>query len=415
MRTGASERSHDLSTVPMRQRIFIGLIFFLAPIPLFFDFSALNFFIHKPSNLNDMFSIHLGIPVPLSLFCYVLYQVYGWVHIQNKSNDFVFLLFNRKNLNLIVASLGIYFLAFGMSIPKLVQITLPLLLMINMIVPNNSNTRNGIVKNYCLGIGFLCSVHLLSIYMQNNHSLIGVDRYMNFGTIYSYQIYQSLVTYINVLSLFSLLFFYEVLSNPKNKLIKLIVMLGLILNAGFGGSRMLMGDMLVLSLVASIYLMLHNRKVFFLFIAIVLLVFFTGLHPFTESLHKFELEGTQNRTVLWFIAFDEIYPMLDKYLFFGDGNLTYLAHNFFINLIHGVGLLPMLIITILIAITFKNIGIYSTSVKSSIFIVGAFIMLLLNSSFNTAFTQPLYMTNFLIIIGLIISPVSRYHACSKNA
>jgi hypothetical protein len=396
------------------ERYFLALIFLVAPIPLFFDFSVFDFYINKPVDLHELFRIHLGIPVPLALFCYIFYQAYGWLQIQVKSNDFRYLLLHRRNFNLMILALGIYLLLFGMNLPKLIQITLPLLLLVNMVIPNNLDTRSIIIKNYSIGIALFSAIHLLSIYLQNNQSFTSVDRYMNFGTIFSYQIYQSLVTYINVLSLFSLLFLHELISNPRNHFIKLIIMIALIILAGFGGSRMLLADMATLLLVAMTYLVLYKPKYFFAFFIIPVLAFIFDFHPFGESLNKLKLEGTQNRTDLWLISFDQIYPKLDEFLFFGDGTLTYVAHNFFINLINGVGLLPMIIITILIMVILRNIVIYSPNSQSTIFMFGAYTMLLLNSFFNTSFTQPLYMSNFLIITGLIISPMPNSYVYSEK-
>lgn len=404
-----------LNLKPLFKHCFLALIFLIAPIPLFFDFSVFDFYIQKPANLHELFRVHLGIPVPLALFSYIIYQAYGWLQIKVKSDDFAYLLLHRRGFNLVIATLGIYLFLFGMSLPKVIQITLPLLLMVNMIVPNNLDTRSIIIKYYLMGITLFCTVHLISIYFKNNYTFIGVDRYMNFGTIFSYQIYQSLVTYINVLSLFILLFLYELIFNPRNKLIKLVVIMSLIIYAGFGGSRMLLADMGVLFLVAILCAKLHKPKYFFVWFVIFLLILATDFNPFSESFHKLELEGTKNRTDLWVMAFNQIYPNLDKFIFFGDGSLTYLAHNFFINLIHGVGLMPMIIITMLILMIFKNCTIYTRTTKSNIFIIGAYTMLLLNSLFNTAFTQPLYMSNFLLIIGLVIAPSSYFYAHSEKS
>jgi len=404
-----------LNLKPLIKNCFLALIFLIAPIPLFFDFSVFDFYIKKPVDLHELFRIHLGIPVPLALFSYIIYQAYGCLQIKVKSDDFAYLLSCRRNFNFIIAALGGYLFLLGMSLPKVVQIILPLFLMVNMIIPNNPKTRSFIAKYYCIGIALLCSLHLLSIFIKNNYTFLSVDRYMNFGTIFSYQIYQSLVTYINVLSLYSLFFLYEFLSSSQNRLIRLIIIIALIINAGFGGSRMLLADILTFFLVAIAYFFIHNRKHLIILIAIFFTISIFGFNPLAESLHKLELEGTQNRTILWVMAYDEIYPMLDKYMFFGDGSLSYLAHNFFINLIHGVGLIPMTIITFMIVIIFRNIFLYSSTTKSSIFILGAYIMLFLNSFFNTAFTQPLYMSNFLIIVGLIIAPSSYFHAYSEKS
>ena len=415
MRKEASTYAHALNLKLPIERCFLALIFLVAPIPLFFDVSVFNFYIDKPSNLNELFRIHLGIPVPIALFCYIFYQAYGWSQIQFKSNNSAYLLLDRRGFNLIIAALGIYFFIFGMSLPKLIQITLPLLLMVNMIIPKNSDTRSIIIKYYSIGIVLFSAIHLISIYFNNNQTFIGVDRYMNFGTIFSYQIYQSLVTYINVLSLFILLFLYEFFFCPRNKLIKIITIISLVVYAGFGGSRMLIADMSLIFLAVITTTILYRSRYFFILIVVILLLIIFDFNPFAESLNKLNLEGTQNRTDLWLMAIDQIYSNLDKLIFFGDGTLTYLAHNFFLNLINGVGLIPMIIITILIVMIFRNIIIYSSTTKRTIFIFVAYAMLLVNSMFNTAFTQPLYMANFFIIIGLIIAPIPNFYICSEKS
>lgn len=393
---------------------YFSIILLLAPFPFFIDLNTLEPFLTQPKNINDMFSVHLAIPIPLSLICFITYQVYGFVALKNGSNKFKYLLSHRMGNNLITFFLGVYFVIFSMPIPKIFQIIIPIFLLNNIVIPVDKKNIAVAINAYCLGIFLFCGLHLVSIYINNKYSFLGVDRYLNFGTIFNYQIYQSIVTYVDVVALFSLLFiFTSLISKTYSQiLIRLFIFISLIVLAGFGGSRMVLADLIIVLSIALFWTYKFVPRVLYWFSLASMSMLLLVINPFVESLHKINVQGTENRTILIYTGLEEIYDNLDNFLFFGDGSLTYLAHNFFINLLHGVGLFPTLIIVIMIFNTSLNIVRKSKNAIVRAFTIGALVMLLVNSTFNSAFTQPLYTSNLLIIIMLIFSV--DYHLSSDN-
>ena len=107
-------------------------------------------------------------------------------------------------------------------------------------------------------------------------------------------------------------------------------------------------------------------------------------------------------------------------LFFrGSGFIHSKAHNFVLNLILGVGLVFSFFYLLMLAYLFLSIiltkVLFNDKLNANninIINFGLTFMLIGNSTFNGAYTQPLYFFNFLIIIFIIRS--NYYSRCNKE-
>ena len=301
----------------------------------------------------------------------------------------------------------------------ILQLILPLIGLLFIPIPTNINLIHTLTKPYLLGIFTLSSLHLISIFITNDYSFFNVDRHFIFSTFFGLRIYQSLTTYPNLLGLFSMLFLWLYFWQPKKYFSKSILMLFiffLIFLAGLSETRMFLFDAIIIFL--TLFLLLINRLYYnlnitetclYLLMIIVIIIIF-DIQFLEGSIYRFNLQGTADREKLIFETINFIKTNMDDLLFYGNGVLQTSAHNFILGLITSVGLICssfyLLIITFLFlsftrSVILLNNRFYATNKK--IIHYGLFLLLIGNSTFNTAITQPIYIFNFMIINLIIIS------------
>lgn len=399
---------------------FMRLIFFIAPFPIFIDLADLSLVTAFPIIIHDFSKKIAAYPVPLVLFCYFYYLGLSIINILTRTNKFSFLIKKNKLVILIaIVFIGILFKSTNMKNTSVLQLTLPLFTILYFTIPSNVALIRSLTKSYMFGIIILCSVHLLSVYITNDYSIRLVDRHLNFGTIFGLQIYQSLVTYPNVLALYIIfflwLYFWKFEPYANQSFLFLFIYL-IILLGSFGATRLFLLDTIIL--IMTMLLLLINRffngfsiwKTSLSFFILTFILFVADINILEGPLSSFNQRGISDRQELITQTVIDMSRNTSYLLFSGSGSIHSAAHNFILNLILGVGFFYSFFY--LLILTYLSVSIIKTKIffidkfnamNKNIFYFGLLLMIAGNSTFNAAYTQPLYFFNFIIITCIIIS------------
>ncbi len=398
----------------------LKLCFFLAPFPVFINLTDLSLLLVFPTDIEELFDKVDTKPVPVVLFCYFYYQAIATIFIINKSKKFSFIQKKHKSeFLLVIILMCIFFYISNMPNITILQLILPLIGLLFIAIPTNIRLTHTLTKYYLFGIFTLSSLHLISIFITNDYSFLNVDRHINFSTIFGLRIYQSQTTYPNLLGLFSMLFLWLYFCQPKkyfSKPILLLFIFLLILLGGFSETRMFLFDAIIIFLTFILLLVIRlyynfNIAETCLSLLIIIAVFISfDIKILEGSIYRFNLHGTADREMLIFDTLNFIIRNIDDLLFYGDGVLQTSAHNFILGLITSVGLICssfyLLMMTFLFLSFTKTVVLFNdkfNATNKKIIHYGLFLLLIGNSTFNTAVTQPIYIFNFMIINCIIIS------------
>ena len=411
----------------------IKIFIFLLPIPLFINLQNLNFFIInllKTSYVDDNIK---KIPFPffgfLNLLLFIIIFLFYIKNIVRNLNKEYYLLLGFLFLFIISAVLS------GYSIPSIIQLVLfPTLLFAITFL----NIDKKYAKYYILGISFFALVHLISYFVLNGYSFLkAAERYIVYETVFYYQIYQGLISYVNVLTLAALFVLYYLLQeNDLKKTILLSFIFALLLYiSALSIQRLFLLDFIIISILLICLVFFQKSIKFFnkiisliaLFISWLLSIFFVNSSSGTSAIKRIF------NTIVRLIGYsrekgnvdisnglervDNINRVLQERMFIykekgfvglllGQGIVHSGSHNFIIDMIYGAGIIGTIFYFVFLVWTFiiftRPIFLKRNSYHA-FFIVALLLMSGVGSMVNSPLTQPYYFLSLLFIAWSIVS------------
>lgn len=384
---------------------------FFAPFPFFLNLSNFEIILETPTfgDLYTFFGLAPKFPLPIVFF--VVFYIYASYFLGNILRDGRLKFVSKKAFVLCLLFflfLGVAVLGQGAGLIAFLQVFLFLIL--SVLIPTLSDKKVlGLARSYLYGISTWGLLHIGSIVWVNDFSVFNVDRYFNYGTIFGLQIYQSLVSYPATMSLFVLFAIYCVVRTRLPVSLATAAGVSSVGLGFFSATRMFQLDIVIISFFM-LYIIIKSRLkvshyIFFL------VMFLTILFGFTNYSGRLLEQGASDRFKLMSDAVDAIVsdPNL---LLFGTGLAHSFAHNYFLNFILNFGLLNFFVFLLATTLVLRNIWKkLSVDAFDRPFIFVLFIIILTNSFFNTAITQPMFLCNaliaFLVYVGKLSSQAQR--------
>lgn len=394
--------------------VLIGIFSYgLIPIPLFFDLVDFKLVL-----TTDTFPI-LKAPLPVGMMFFSVGLII--CHILNLfNNNFVYFV-SGKRLRYTLFSFSLilfvwlYFLS-DIDFLKIIQIMLPLFGAIFFIYPKDIRLLNVILNFTVIVAVIYFTLHLVSLYLNNSDFLKLTE--LDFPFFFGNSIYQSLVSYPGVIFIYFCIVFYLSIRNINTTgfLYTLFCMVLLSL-LGFAARRASVFELLILFfillVVSSIYLvkykMISKKILYYIFFLFpFLILFFYGLtkfplgQRFTRTYQTGEFDS--GRLDIYQKAFSDFSNNLGGLFFGQSGKSGY--HNYFLDMLYNIGILPILIFFSMIFLyfiyDFKKILNYFSGIDwfslEVILIAGCFSGFLVQSMVNASITQPYYLINLLVLV-----------------
>lgn len=180
------------------------MMYFFIPIPLFFDFGALSF-VYIDINEYDYITNNPLIPMPIGAISFFLAVIIGFICSISYSNLFKSVLSPSKILifySLVVFPLSVYAIFISnLSFPRLIQLILPMTFISLLSFPVSLKDRLSLLKITIFSGFIFYSFHFISIILTSN-DMFSVDPNTEFSGIFGILIYQSLISYPAVMSLY---------------------------------------------------------------------------------------------------------------------------------------------------------------------------------------------------------------------
>lgn len=405
--------------------ILYKIMFFLIPIPLFFDFATLSFFyvnIHDFDFLRDSPKI----PLPIGALAFFFAILIGYVGSIFYSNIFRSVFTPTKMLLfyfLVVLPLALYAIFISnISLPRLVQILLPMIFISLLSFPVLMKDRLDILKNMVLSGFLFFNLHFLSIILTSINFL-NINSNIEFSNIFGIMIYQSLITYPAVLSLYLFLTIAVIFVGAKDILPELkkykyfayyflIVLLYLLAASGRRAFLIEFLSSLIVILAFSVIYIFSNRYVkkktvwyfsLYLILFIAFFVFYVNTPLSNRVLYSIEQNTFDSgRVDILGHAYDFFTTNLSV-LFFGGGQRDVPGfHNFVLDQIYRVGLVGLFSVYIIMAILvrrFVRVNDLGTNYKyhRRMFLFILLAALFMQSMINASVSQPYYFVNFLTV------------------
>lgn len=394
--------------------VLIGIFSYcLIPIPLFFDLVDFKLVL-----TTDTFPIlQAPLPVGIVFFCLglIAYHILGLFN-----GSFIYFVSNKRlRYTLfsfsIILFLWLYFLS-SIGFLKIIQIMLPLLGAIFFIYPRDKRLLNTIL-NFTIGVAVIYfTLHLVSLYL-NNIDFLKLTEF-DFPYFFGNSIYQSLVSYPGVIFIYFCIIFYLSVRNIKTTgflyTLACLVLLSLL---GFAARRASVFELLILFLILLVvsvayivkYKRISKKILYYVFCLLPFLILFFYV------LTKFPLGQRFNRTYqagefdsgrldIYQKAFSDFSNNLGGLFFGQSGKSGY--HNYFLDMLYNVGILPILIFFSMISLYFiydyRKILNYFSEINwfsvEVILIAGCFSGFLVQSMVNASITQPYYLINLLVLV-----------------
>ncbi|ENN6470423.1 hypothetical protein AB9X29_004244 [Vibrio vulnificus] len=394
---------------------FISLLAILIPIPLFFDLVTFNFvYSEYPFGHETKF------PIPIGLFAFCLLMVLFYLLSILKGSSYQHVLSGNVRYFIFVGVLFLFlngiFIS-GLSFVRLLQLVLPILffLLLSLFKDEYKNRTLFLIGIFSFSI--FTALHLLSLllFSEELFEVSSLEFPMFFGT----SIYQSLVSYPAVLSLYFTLFIFLYFSGVVKgfsrlfTVFSLFVVCFLMLLSARKSVFIEMGWVIFVFLFISPWFLRTKKKIdnwvinffqilFYLMIAIALVRLTPSLERISDSFVSNTFTG--GRFEIYSKAIDIISSDLTGFLF-GFGGGVYSFHNFFLDLVFRLGLISTVVY--LLVLTSVGYFIYYKVVYrgitirlfSLVCIAGQlFIQLLVNSPL----TQPYYVINYCFVLLCVI-------------
>lgn len=404
--------------------IIYKLMFILIPIPLFFDFGTLNFLYVNIDDF-DLLRDSPKIPLPIGALAFLFAILIGYVGSIFYSNLFRSVFSPTKMLLfyfLVVLPLALYAIFISsISLPRLVQILLPMIFISLLSFPVSMKDRIDIFKNTMLSGFLFFNLHFLSVSITSV-DFLDIDSTYDFSNIFGILIYQSLVTYPAVLSLYLFLtiaFVFVITKDilPELKKYKyfayyfLIVLLYLLAASGRRAFLIEFLSSLIVVLAFSLIYAFSNRYVkkktvwyfsLYLILFIAFFIFYVNTPLSRRVLSSIEQNTFDSgRVDILGHAYDFFTTNLSV-LFFGGGQRDAPGfHNFVLDQIYRVGIIGLFSVYIIMGVLIRRFvkindlgSDYKYHRRMFLFILLA--ALFMQSMINASVSQPYYFVNFLM-------------------
>jgi len=390
--------------------IIFKILLFLAPSPIFIDAANSNIFIYFVPNgdITSLYSAKPEIPIPIVFFvAFILFTVGIIGVLVNKIDISLICKSCFYIMSLFVLLISIIFILFGVNVTSIVQVLMGFLLISAIPLFLNINTLNSIANSYFFGMLFWLTLHTLSILIQNDYSLIGVDRNWNYSTIFGVLIYQSQVSYSATLSVFTIFSVFMYLE--KSFRILALTTFSMAVFIGFvSQTRLFFLDYIIITIFLVLYkypylkiFSINMRKTIVVIISLLLLI--TGYLYYGNRI----VLGASDRFGLMYQGIEKI--MQNPSLFiWGEGLIHSFAHNFFIDFVLNYGLVFLIILLVVLIFNLCfTIRLLRLSRNGFVFLGMIATISLTNSIFNSAITQPLFVGNVYVTLIIIVSYLMR--------
>lgn len=394
---------------------FISLLSTLISIPLFFDLVYFDFVYSE-----SPFGHETKFPIPVGLFAFCFLMVFFYLFSIFKGSSYQHVLSGNIRYFIVV---GVIFLFFngifisGLSFVRLFQLVLPLLFFFLLSVFKDEYKNRTFFFIGVFSFSIFTSLHLLSLVVFSEE-LLKVSS-LEFPMFFGASIYQSLVSYPAVLSLYFTLFIFLYFSDVTGWFTKVFIVFSLfvvcflMLLSARKSVFIEIGWVLFVLLFISPWFLKTKKKLGYWLVDFLLILSFitiaSALVWLTPSLERISSSFVNNtftggRLEIFSSAIDIISSDLTGFLFgFGGGGYSF--HNFFLDLIFRLGLISAIVYLLILA----SIGyclyckIASSGITIRLFsfvcIVGQlFIQLLVNSPL----TQPYYVVNYCFVLLCLI-------------
>tara|TARA_Y100000296_G_C5179086_1_gene262227 strand:+ start:6104 stop:7438 length:1335 start_codon:yes stop_codon:yes gene_type:complete len=405
-------------------------LFFLLPIPLFFELQDFSLFLIRVDEFNYLLDSP-KIPVPIGALALFFSIILGYCCslvspermscVMRPKALLVFYLFVVFPLFLYVRFVS------GLAMTRIVQVMLPLLFLSMLSFPRKAEDRLAILSVSILGAAVFFGLHFLSILIESDR-FISPDEKLEFSSFFGYLLYQSLVSYPGVLSLYLFLCFAVIYSRRVDgekfsRTIKVLVwMLPVVLLYLLAASgrraflvEFLSGSAIVL-FSCFIYMVSHGRikirasMYFSLFLALAVFFFvFYFLSPLSDRVVSSIYDNTFDSGRLNIIS--------KAYAFFSDNVAVFFLgagghespgfHNYILDQVYRVGLVGFLWIyfvngfLIYKFVKMADLGVNMIFARK-IFSIVLLSCLFWQSMINASISQPFYFVNFLLVAMLSV-------------
>lgn len=404
------------------------LMFVFIPLPIFFDFGTFSFVyidIYEYNYLTD----NPIIPMPIGGITFFFAIIIGYVSSLIYPSTFRSVLTPSRTIVfyfLVVLPISLYAIFIsGISIPRLIQLILPMTFISLLSMPISLDERLGMVKYCLLGAFVFFNLHIISIFLEAEYFL-SIDDAKEYSSFFGILIYQSLVTYPAVLSLyfFLMMALIFVANNIMPSLRKYkyfyyyFIFVLLYLLAASGRRAFLVeyvGSLLIIfgfSIIFSIYFRFVKKSSLWFFLLFLILfcsfLFFYINTPLSERVLMSVEENTfdSGRIDILSRAFG-FFTNNTSVLFLGGGEKDVPGfHNFILDQIYRVGLIGFTLVYITMALLIKRFiktNDLGTRYKyhRRLFVLILLTSLFLQSMINASVSQPYYFVNFLVVIIFI--------------
>lgn len=414
-------------------KLFFGVYsvcFVFIPMPLFYDFGKMDFFIVE---FNDGLSYDSPvIPFPVGGISLLLALFIGYfLSILNPKK--MIPVFKPSGLLILflfyVGGFGLYALVFsGLSSPRFVQLILPTVIFSFITFPSSYSDKIRILKCYVCGVALFSISHSLSIFF-NSDDFSSVHPTREFPGYFGLLIYQSLVSYPGVVSL-TLFMMVAVLFRQlsRNKLVRsnvftlmafMLLISQLYIGLSSGRRAFLVESIAALILIAfsgGIFVFVKtaiSKRKLFLYVlfflaafSVTLLYLSSGLSSrFLLSLDSGTLDS--GRIEILLRAADFFYQN-SNILFFGAGGSGAPGmHNFFLDQIYRVGIVGALFSYLVFFFVVRKFYSKNNNFAKFRYARMSFLLIVISCIFvqsmvNASISQPYYLVNVVAVISLTL-------------
>lgn len=405
------------------------LMFLFIPLPLFYDFGRFSFLYLRLEDYNPITHSPL-IPMPIGAISFFFAILIGYICTLAYPQRFKSVLSPAK-LSIfylfLVLPLALYAIfVSGLSLPRLAQLLLPMVFISLLSFPTYLQDRISVLKLTLFSAFIYYTAHFVSVtYTSTN--FLRVNPNLEFSNIFGILIYQSLVSYPAVMSLYFFLSLGLIYSMSKGLLpelrkykpyLYLLIFILLYLLAASGRRAFLVeftsgfSIILVLSTLFGIKNRFVKKKtVYYLALFLCLFISFFIFYintPLSERVLTSIEENTfdSGRVDILGNALDFYSSNLDI-LFLGGGVKDAPGfHNFILDQIYRVGIIGLisvyLTMILLVRKFIKTIDIGTNyKVHRYVFVLVLLASLFLQSMINASVSQPYYFVNFLTVIMFV--------------
>lgn len=404
---------------------FYKLFFVFIAIPLFFDLGSMSW-VAVDVESYGMLDSRPVIPVPIGAFALFLAIVLGYI-LSILSPDRMQSNMPPRRLVVfyVVAVIPVFiyirFVA-DLSGARIAQVMLPMLFISMLSFPRRPDDRLDVFKYLMIGASVFFWLHLGSIF-ESSERITRADYLDDFSFFYGYLIYQSLVSYPGVLSLYLILTFATIYSvklggislSPVAKLSMWGLPFVLLYLLAVSGRRAFLVEFFSAALViicsALMYVLINGKlrkraafNVLMFSGVVIAFFFFYIISPLSERVLQSVASNTfdSGRLGILALAYDYFInnPMI---LVFGGGPLdTPGFHNYILDQIYRIGLFGFFIIYGIngyLVLRFLRVIDFGTEVRfaRSVFMLVLLSCLFWQSMINASISQPYYFINFLMV------------------